>query len=89
MNRNSTSTTRTRTLRGLGPTPPDPHACPACHVKHDEPIDSAIAVAFGVALVFVRGADGAKASLCPRHLSMVRTLVDEMRVGGSKDDLEW
>ena len=82
---------RTRTLRGMGPTPPALHACPACHVKEDEraePIDAAIAVAFGIALVFVRSADGTTASLCPRHLSMVRTLVGEMRAG-SQTDPEW
>lgn len=80
-------TTRTRTLRGMGPTPPTAYACPACHVKADDTvhrIDSAIAVAFGIALVYVRGVEAAREALCDRHKAIVRTLVNEIRSGASQ-----
>lgn len=80
------STTRTRTLRGMGPTVPAKTACPCCHVKHDEPIDPAIAVAFGIARTFVKGADGVKEELCGQHAGMVKLLVNELRFPSSRDD---
>jgi hypothetical protein len=72
---------RTRTLRGIGPSRPRAADCAACHVASDEPpgIDSVIAVSFGIAIVMVRGVDGAKGSLCEQHRRMVRALVNEMR----------
>lgn len=79
----ATSVTKTRTLRGMGPTEPPIGKCSCCHVRseqeHSHPIDGGIAVAFGIALVFVRGVDAVKSDLCPKHTSMVRALVNEIR----------
>ena len=79
---NATAVTRTRTLKGMGPTRPEPGACSICHVKrdeeHDEPIDSAIAVAYGIAFALARGPEALKV-LCPQHRSIVGALVNEIR----------
>ncbi|MBV9949133.1 MAG: hypothetical protein JOZ69_19955 [Myxococcales bacterium] len=72
---------QTRTLRGLGPL--NMTACPACHASREKPpIDVDIAVAFGVALVLVRGARATRAALCRRHASLADLLANEFTSQG-------
>jgi hypothetical protein len=68
----------TRTLKGMGPL--RGNKCPACHLAREKPpIQADLAVTFGLALVFVRGADSARKALCRRHASLAHVLADEIR----------
>jgi hypothetical protein len=73
-------TVEAKTLKGLGAFLQN-DLCPACRILHDAPSENQIDIAFcyGVALVYVRGADATTHDLCAKHGGMVRALVRESK----------